>query len=35
MTTVAARSRPHLLQVDQVSKYFGNVVALKDVSAFT
>ena len=24
----------HLLQVDNVSKYFGNVVALKDVSAF-
>ena len=24
---------PHLLEVDHVSKYFGNVIALKDVSA--
>ena len=24
---------PHLLEVDNVSKYFGNVIALKDVSA--
>ena len=23
---------PHLLEVDHVSKYFGNVIALKDVS---
>ena len=34
MTTMAATQSPHLLQIDNVSKYFGNVVALKDVSAF-
>jgi len=27
-------SQPHLLEVDRVSKYFGNVIALKDVSAY-
>jgi simple sugar transport system ATP-binding protein len=26
--------KPHLLEVDHVSKYFGNVIALKDVSAY-
>ena len=26
-------NNPHLLQVEEISKYFGNVVALKDVSA--
>jgi simple sugar transport system ATP-binding protein len=34
MTTVENAGAGHLLQVDNVSKYFGSVVALKDVSAF-
>ena len=28
-----SNGKPHLLEVDRVSKYFGNVIALKDVSA--
>jgi simple sugar transport system ATP-binding protein len=35
MTTAGGnRSGQHLLEIDGVAKYFGNVVALKDVSAF-
>jgi simple sugar transport system ATP-binding protein len=32
-TTTAAAPDGHLLEVDHIGKYFGNVVALKDVSA--
>ncbi len=32
-TTTAAARNGHLLEVDHIGKYFGNVVALKDVSA--
>jgi len=31
---MSAQSTTHLLEVDRVSKYFGNVIALKDVSAY-
>lgn len=33
MTTVAERATPHLLEVSRISKFFGNVVALNDISA--
>jgi len=32
MTENAPASAPHLLEVDSISKYYGNVVALRDVS---
>ncbi len=34
MTAAVDIGAPHLLQVEGISKYFGNVVALKDVSAY-
>ena len=33
MAETMGNGTPHLLQVERISKYFGNVVALKDVSA--
>jgi simple sugar transport system ATP-binding protein len=33
MAATTGNGRPHLLQADGISKFFGNVVALKDVSA--
>ncbi|MGH9201762.1 MAG: ATP-binding cassette domain-containing protein, partial [Vicinamibacterales bacterium] len=33
MTSAVDNGASHLLQVEGISKYFGNVVALKDVSA--
>jgi simple sugar transport system ATP-binding protein len=34
MAEAATNGKPHLLEVDRISKYFGNVVALKDVSCY-
>ena len=33
MSESTTHGKPHLLEVDRISKYFGSVVALKDVSA--
>jgi simple sugar transport system ATP-binding protein len=30
--TMATNGAPHLLEVDRISKYYGNIVALKDIS---
>jgi simple sugar transport system ATP-binding protein len=31
---MSAPSKPHLLEVDSISKYYGNVVALKDITTY-
>jgi simple sugar transport system ATP-binding protein len=33
MAEAATNGKPHLLEADRLSKYYGNIVALKDISA--
>jgi simple sugar transport system ATP-binding protein len=32
--TMAENGKPHLLEVDAISKYYGNVIALKEISTY-
>src|SRR5919201_512097 len=34
MAEAQTNGKPHLLEVERICKYFGNVVALKDVSTY-
>jgi simple sugar transport system ATP-binding protein len=34
MSDTATNGKPHLLEVDAISKYYGNIVALKEISTY-
>ena len=33
MAETTGNGKPHLLETEQIAKYYGNIVALKDISA--